>query len=789
MKDILKGLGLAFLFFLNIAATTYCTDIIMTKTSGIWSDTRSYATIDAAVTAIGAIEQTLYIAQVEATTALTIPVNIKLKFINDGAINNTGQLTINTYDIEAKDYQIFVGTGDIDFAAGSIVRSSWFSCLDEALDVTSDDTLTMVISEAETTTADMAVGDDVILKWESPHIITIAVADTISNINNIEAGNYQIFAGAGDIDFSNGTVLHSSWFNSLVAVTTYIGTDSVSLLISEPETVASNLTINANTSVFWEGRGNVVTIEAGCVVTNNGHVEAGIYPIYIFTNATSEVVWGTAQPVEIEWYGVSIAETSTNNAIYANYAVADMINKGKLQINGSYDIDDEVQITIAASFDTINIEGQGYQTGFNQVTNAAHIIEVTSAGAQNGWTDITFRDFKLNGGVATGDGLILRRCNGILENIKVDTVGGTAFRFLGCIELQAGHLEVNIADKGVELGTYYNAVPLRSNSTNACVLDNVRIHTTTTYAMGFISDVTNDLRPKGNTISGLETSVLSGIILYMNGGHNNTFITPWFESAGGAATKCIHMEANGVEVPRLNMFLQPRFVSDATIVIDIDEGDDNTFIGGYYSSTSEPGVDIEALATFNRFLYITNFPTEPKDTSRGVNYLSNSSATTLILSHGSGGSDGSYNYHSTGSSYANNTVLRWYDSTGVAMNVLGMDASDRVNLRGPEGGLVMRMANTTENPTFLRYINVLSTNGNSGTFTLAAAASKVVANTSITASSIVVLTPANVNAGALENTSKSLFILSKNAGVSFTVRTADNTAAAGTETYNYLVFN
>jgi len=306
MKKLFLLLFLSLSLILNVAATTYMTDAIMTGTSGLWTDSRAYLTIDDAITDIGATNQTLYIARSETTTALTIPANVRLRFVKDGAINNSGQLTINTLDVSADaDRQIFSGTGDIDFVTGSVIRSSWFSDLDEALDVTSDDTLTIVISEAETTTNDMAVGNDVTLRWESPLIITVNAGDTISNIKNIEAENYQIFSGAGDLDFLDGTRLKLSWFNRLRSIVTWVEDEEVILEISTSSEISTDLIIPAGLSI-----------------------EAGDYQIFSFTGIGALTFpVGMKNPVLPEWFGV-IGDGTTDDEDAFEEALASVSENG-----------------------------------------------------------------------------------------------------------------------------------------------------------------------------------------------------------------------------------------------------------------------------------------------------------------------------------------------------------------------------------------------------------------------------------------------------------------------------
>ncbi len=78
-----------------------------------------------------------------------------------------------------------------------------------------------------------------------------------------------------------------------------------------------------------------------------------------------------------------------------------------------------------------------------------------------------------------------------------------------------------------------------------------------------------------------------------------------------------------------------------------------------------------------------------------------------------------------------------------------------------------------------------------GSFTLAAASSTTVADKSISASSIVLPFPKNAAAATLMSGAKSLYhdVSANVAGASFTVKTADGSAAAATEQFSYIVVN
>ncbi len=76
-----------------------------------------------------------------------------------------------------------------------------------------------------------------------------------------------------------------------------------------------------------------------------------------------------------------------------------------------------------------------------------------------------------------------------------------------------------------------------------------------------------------------------------------------------------------------------------------------------------------------------------------------------------------------------------------------------------------------------------------GTFTLSAAATTTVPNTSVTSTSIISLTPLNAAAATLMAGANSLYVSARTSGASFTVSTAGGGAAAGTEQFSYMLVN
>lgn len=92
---------------------------------------------------------------------------------------------------------------------------------------------------------------------------------------------------------------------------------------------------------------------------------------------------------------------------------------------------------------------------------------------------------------------------------------------------------------------------------------------------------------------------------------------------------------------------------------------------------------------------------------------------------------------------------------------------------------------------YLGKIVVLLTNSFpriTGTFTMAAAATKTITDARINANAVVWLQATNLSAGTLQGSAKNL-VVSAVASGSFTVSTANATNAAGTETFSYIAYN
>ena len=123
IKSFIISIALTLTLITGVSAEFF-SDIIVTSPDGIWTDSRAYNSLTDAVNAIGSTKQrTIVISSQLSVGNITIPSNITLKFERDGAIINSGQLTLNTRNIIAENRQIFAGAGDIDFSSGTVLKS------------------------------------------------------------------------------------------------------------------------------------------------------------------------------------------------------------------------------------------------------------------------------------------------------------------------------------------------------------------------------------------------------------------------------------------------------------------------------------------------------------------------------------------------------------------------------------------------------------------------------------------------------------------------------------------
>lgn len=319
MKKFILSIILITLLIASPAGAEFFSDIIVTSPNAIWTDSRAYNTLNDAIAAVGANERTIKIVSPQVVTTLTIPSNVNLEFDRNGSITNSGLLTINTKNIKAPNRQIFTGVGAIDFATGSTVKTGWFSNIETAFALTANDTVTLIVSKPQTITASYSPGNNVHLKWEDPgNILTVNAGRTVGNLKNIEAGNYQLFAGAGDFDFLDGTELKLNWFNRLESVLIWVEDEEVTITVNEDSIVQTTVASTVNERVKVVPGGQLIP-DAGVTLTI-GSFEAGLYQVF---SGAGSVDFGVNAINEVypEWWKSNIIPGTTDMSIAIHKAI------------------------------------------------------------------------------------------------------------------------------------------------------------------------------------------------------------------------------------------------------------------------------------------------------------------------------------------------------------------------------------------------------------------------------------------------------------------------------------
>jgi len=424
IKSFIISIALTLTLITGVSAEFF-SDIIVTSTDGIWTDSRAYSSLTDAVNAVGSTKQrTIVISSQLSVGDITIPSNITLKFERDGAIINSGQLTLNTRNIIAENRQIFAGAGDIDFTAGTVLKSGWFSTFERAALVTADDSVTLIITKPQTLTTTVALGDNVTLKWDGPgNILTANAGVDIQNIYNIDAGDFQLFAGAGDFDFTDGMSLKLSWFIRLRSALTYIGSDKVTLNVTRPSTVDFTDTVPSNISLYIN-HGAPVTC-TGHVLTINGPL-LSTGPYQQFVAVAGEVVFSDTSYVNAAWFGFAESASAAANSA----ALLAAVTAGNTCINsGTFLL--SVQVEIPSNR---RVYGAGIGSSILKIpdnVSAGTVATLSPLTTANGGSDILIENLTIDGNRANQSwtpvgsanyGLSVRSSNTVVRNCEFKNV-------------------------------------------------------------------------------------------------------------------------------------------------------------------------------------------------------------------------------------------------------------------------------------------------------------------------------------------------------------------------------
>jgi hypothetical protein len=179
----------------------------------------------------------------------------------------------------------------------------------------------------------------------------------------------------------------------------------------------------------------VLTVATTKTLTINGPFEAGLYQAFSCAG-TGKVVFGYGVTKDIypQWYGATgIAAHDDTDAIKAAVATCKASNTNSRLVvpNGNYGVSAQIDRT------GVSIQGSGstiYGTTFNVLTGftgTSVFLWDSSAGANGGFFD---RSYRISGnavGTVTGVEFYKETWTGLLEDIQVERMGGDHFYFHG----------------------------------------------------------------------------------------------------------------------------------------------------------------------------------------------------------------------------------------------------------------------------------------------------------------------------------------------------------------------
>lgn len=185
---------------------------------------------------------------------------------------------------------------------------------------------------------------------------------------------------------------------SFAAAITAISTDEVTLIVNEAETVAADVTVPTNVSLFF-AKGGSLAVANTKTVTINGDIIAGSYQIF---SGAGDVTFGTDAPgvIDVRWFGATGDGTTDDEA-----AVQIAVNRTVLSDRalyfpaGTYCLESQVLYSfITAAHSTIVLLGDEQSTIILDKNSSGSCLRLTRGGtATTAKFVIDGIEFKING--------------------------------------------------------------------------------------------------------------------------------------------------------------------------------------------------------------------------------------------------------------------------------------------------------------------------------------------------------------------------------------------------------
>jgi len=188
---------------------------------------------------------------------------------------------------------------DILAEVGAVTKATMYFAHNSGAATT---TYTLTTNETITSNFDIIIEDGALIALTGDLIIE----------GSLNAGNYQVFSGAGAVTFPSGTQVKSAWYSDLTVALTSLGaTQKITLMLTEDGTITDSPTVGKN--ITWAaGPDCVVSAGAAKTLTIDGLIDIDRQP-WIGANVTlATSADGLQRFAYPAWWGENTAPGTTD---------------------------------------------------------------------------------------------------------------------------------------------------------------------------------------------------------------------------------------------------------------------------------------------------------------------------------------------------------------------------------------------------------------------------------------------------------------------------------------------
>jgi len=261
-----------------------------------------------------------------------------------------------------------------------------------------------------------------------PKGVTLNISNGISLVFSVmpEIGLYQVFTGAGTVEFPAGCRVYIDWWGDDIGTAVdNIGIIETTLVVTDVVAVAENINIPSNIDLLFDPPGKL-DIETGYTVTIGKMSNLQLYQIFDGLGSVS-FSSGAVKAVYPEWFG-AIGDASTDDST-AIQSAFNSITSGEVSLTNIYGIGEPSWTGLAVtSKSNILVNGNNFIGGFKVLyaptqTLGSVIVSILFTSC----TNLTVSGINLNGNSIGATGIGLSSCiNCRIKGNTITATGGMA---------------------------------------------------------------------------------------------------------------------------------------------------------------------------------------------------------------------------------------------------------------------------------------------------------------------------------------------------------------------------